>query len=262
MEKIHGFGYAFGSGGAGMKPLVIMTADGQCKATLRGFFERKKFYLSLGCGPIELDDETFDPENDIVVHPGKDPGVWSDPQKVLFSTGKVYEKALIILDHAWEGAPPADQLIERIKTLVEKEAKLEPHRFEVILIEPELEAWIWQRNQQVVDAFGFKGNEAALWNLFEDKSLLLDQDEEEHRFVPANALGGQPPAWPMANPKPENPKGLVEALKSHCRSGPPSEIFSEISSHISVKNCGDEAFQLLRAKLREWFPKPNAGWEK
>lgn len=246
-----------------MKPLLIMTADGQCAATIRGFFEREKFYLTLGCGPIELAGEKFNPEKDIVVHPEHDPGVWSNPQAILSAAGKIYEKVLIVLDHAWDGAPDdPEQLIADIDALVQSEAKIERQRFEVILIRPELEAWIWQRNPHVVDAFGFNGNEAALWNLFENQSLALDADEEEHRFVPTNVLGGQPPAWPMAQPKPANPKGLVEALKDHCQSGPPSEIFTEISSTISVRKCVDPAFHLLRAKLREWFPKPKAGWEQ
>jgi hypothetical protein len=245
-----------------MKPLLIMTADGQCAATIRGFFEREKFHLTLGCGPIELAGVKFNPEKDISVHPGHDPGVWSNPQAILLAQGKIYEKVMIVLDHAWDGAPEPEQLIADIEHLVVNEAKLERHRFEVILIRPELEAWIWQRNPHVVDAFGFNGNENQLWTLFEHQSLHLDKDREKHFFVPVNALGGQPPAWPLADHKPENPKGLVEALSHHCQSGPPSEIFTEISSTISVKKCVDPAFHLLREKLREWFPKPKAGWEK
>jgi hypothetical protein len=245
-----------------MKPLLILTADGQCKATLQGFFERPQYNLSLGCGPIELNGITFNPEQDISVHPKHDPGVWSKPQEVLLAAGKIYNKALVVLDEAWEGAPPPEAIVANIETLVVKEAKWSRDRFEVILIRPELEAWIWQRNTHVLDAFGFPGGQTQLWTLFEQQSLRLNRDTEKHYFVPANPLVAQPPAWPSTASKPENPKGLVEALSAHCASGPASEIFSSITSTISVKKCADPAFHRLRDTLQAWFPLQNPRWAR
>ena len=59
-----------------MRPLLILAADNECAATLRGFFERKDFHKSLGCAAIQLAGVTFDSERDIRVHPGHDCGVW------------------------------------------------------------------------------------------------------------------------------------------------------------------------------------------
>jgi hypothetical protein len=70
------------------------------------------------------------------------------------------------------------------------------------------------------------------------------------------------PAWPASEAKPENPKGLVEALSHHCQSGPPSGLFNEISSTISVKGCRDSAFLQFRKALRRWFPRRREAWEQ
>jgi hypothetical protein len=237
-----------------MKPLLLLLADSECASTFRGFFGREKFHQSLGCGPIQLNNANFDPEKDIRVHPAHDPGVWKDPQTILFAERHIYEKCLVILDEAWEGAPAPEKIIEDIEGLVETEAKWARDRFEVILIQPELEAWIWQRNPHVAEAFEFNGTDAQLWNFLAKQSLRLDAHKKKHRFIGANADGGSPPVWPKTQRKPQNPKGLVEALAYHCHSGPASGMFNEISSKISVTGCVDPAFVKLRDTLREWFP--------
>ena len=241
-----------------MKPLLLLLADSECASTLRGFFGRQKFHLSLGCSELKLGDVRFDPEKDIRVHPAHDPGVWKDPQTILYAERNNYEKCLVILDEAWEGAPAPDKIIQDIEGLVVSEAKWARDRFEVILIRPELEAWIWQRNTHVVEAFGFNGTDKQLWAMLEQKSLTLEPGKKKHRFASANALAGFPPAWPKNEPKPKNPKGLVEALTHECQSGPVSGVFNEISSMISLRGCVDPAFKRLRDTLRAWFP-PEGG---
>jgi hypothetical protein len=244
-----------------MKPLLILTADKECAATVRGFFEREHFHRALGCGPIQLGESTFDPEKDVLVHPGHDPGVWKDCQQILLTERKAYDKALIILDAAWSGAPRPERLVADIEKLAHRQGKWERDRFEVILIQPELEAWIWQRNIHVAEAFDFPGPEGELWELLALQSLALDKRTKKHYFVPADELAGRAPAWAPAETKPQNPKGVVEALSDYCRSGPASGIFNEISSKVSVARCQDGAFAKLRAALGRWFPRNLEPWE-
>jgi hypothetical protein len=244
-----------------MKPLLILAADNECVATLRGFFERKECHKSLGCAPIQLAGVGFDFEKDIRVHPGHDCGVWDDPQLVLFAERNNYDKALIILDEAWDGAPKAEDIVADIEKRVEAEGKWQRDRFEVVLIRPELEAWIWQRNVHVAEAFEFPGSAGELWEMLNIQSLSLDNRTKKHSFVPFDGLNDAP-AWPTVDAKPHNPKGVVEAVSSHCQSGPASGIFNEISSKVSVKGCVDEAFGKLRDALRRWFPRAKDAWEK
>jgi len=244
-----------------MRPLVIITADAECAATLKGFFGRDGYHHSLGCGPIQLDRTAFDPERDIRVHPGRDPGVWKDVSTLLLPERGLYERALIVLDEAFEGAPQPDVLVGQIENLAETHGRWARDRFEVILIRPELEAWIWQRNRHVAEAFEFPGSESDLWRLLEDQSLALDKRTKKHHFVQADSPSGLHPAWPANKSKPDNPKGVVEALASHCQSsGPPSVIFNEITSQVSTAHCVDQSFHKLREALRRWFPAEEAVW--
>jgi hypothetical protein len=244
-----------------MKPLLILAADNECVATLRGFFERKECHKSLGCGPIQLAGVGFDCEKDIRIHPGHDCGVWKDPQLVLLPEKNNYDKTLIILDEAWDGAPSAADIIADIEKRAEEEGGWQRDRFEVILIRPELEAWIWQRNVHVAEAFEFPGADSELWELLNIQALALDKRTKKHSFIPFDGLNDLP-AWPKSDAKPRNPKGVVEAVSIHCRSGPASGIFNEISSKVSVKGCVDEAFGKLRDTLRLWFPKAQDACEK
>jgi hypothetical protein len=237
-----------------MRPLVILTADHECAATLRGFFERDGFHHSLGCGPIQRNGVAFDPEADILVHRNCDPGIWTDAHTMLLPVCKSYERALVILDHAFDGAPAPENLVVDIENLIVGKAKWERHRFEVILIRPELEAWIWQRNPHVAEAFGFPGSHTELWTLLGSQSLVCDKRTRKHAFSSVDIVSGQEPAWPMEKLKPENPKGVVEALSRLCASGPASGIFNEIAYKVSVTRCVDESYHKFRDALRLWFP--------
>lgn len=245
-----------------MKPLLILTADNECAATLRGFFERREFHNSLGCGPIRFGQTTFDCEKDIFVHPGHDPGVWKDPHLVLLPERKSYDKALLILDAAWGGAPEDGQIVSDIEHLAQAQGKWQRERFEVILIKPELEAWIWQRNIHISDAFEFPASSRELWEFLNLQSLALDKRSKKHYFVPVDELSHQFPAWARNEPKPSNPKGVVEALSRHCRSGPASGVFNEIANKVSVTACEDRAFHKLSDALRRWFPREKESWEE
>jgi hypothetical protein len=244
-----------------MRPLLILTADYECVATLRGFFERRDFHKKLGCGPIQLGGIFFDSERDIRVHPGHDSGVSKDPQLVLLPERNRYDKALVILDQAWSGAPDADEIVANIETIAEHEARWQRERFEVILIQPELEAWIWQRNIHVCEAFEFSGSENELWDLLSLRSLELDSRSKKHVFVPVDTLAALAPAWSLQDPKPTNPKGVVEALTRHCGSGPASGVFNEIARTIGVRNCVDKSFHKMRDALCRWFPSQREPWE-
>ena len=244
-----------------MKPLLILAADNECVATLRGFFERKECHKSLGCGPIQRAGVGFDCEKDIRVHPGHDCGVWKDPQLVLFPERNNYEKALIILDEAWDGAPSAEDIVADIEKRAEEQGRWQRDRFEVILIRPELEAWIWQRNVHVAEAFEFSGSDGELWELLTVQSLTLDKRTKKHHFIKLDPLNDAA-AWPKNEAKPKNPKGVVEAVSARCQSGPASGVFNEISAKVSVKNCVDGAFHKLRDALGRWFPEQKGAQER
>lgn len=57
-----------------MRELLFLVADTNMEFALRGFFERERPHLSIGCGPIDFDPR---PNRDILVAAGaNDSGHW------------------------------------------------------------------------------------------------------------------------------------------------------------------------------------------
>lgn len=206
---------------------MFLLADLECEATLRGFFAREQFHRSLECGAF-----SFDEREDLLRDAGgKDPGVWKNAHEILRSKQLSHDHALIILDNAWDGSPNVAAIEQDItRNMVGSGWAVE--QFEIIVIDPELESWIWQDNQHVERAFGHD-RPPSLRSVLEQANL-----------------------WPAGAAKPPDPKRAVEVVNSWYRFGPPSAVFNEIASRVSVRPCTDPSFCKMRAALQRWFPTP------
>lgn len=214
------------------RDIVWLVADLECEATLRGFLERPQFHLSLGCGAFRFsvrDDLLRDAQ-------GKDPGVWKRAHELLRASRITHRYAVIILDNAWEGSPGPTQIEVDISQNMERSGWSSDH-FAVIVIDPELEAWVWQDNPHVEEAFGHSRPPSL-----RDRLATIPHSESDQ------------PLWPSGAPKPPDPKAAVESVLSMYRAGVASPVFNEITSKVSVAQCQDPAFQKLRAALQNWFP--------
>lgn len=218
-----------------MRDIVWLIADLQCLATIKGFLERPNFCRSLECGAFR-----FSVQEDVLrAEMGKDPGVWKQAHEFLREKQYTYRYAVIILDNAWEGSPGPIQIEKDIVRNM-RSCGWDQNRFEVIVIIPELETWIWQDSPIVDQAF-----EHA-----RPPSLRQKLATVTHKS------SGQV-LWPPNDPKPPDPKAAVEAVLSMYRLGPASPVFNEITSKVSVNQCQDPAFQKLKAALQRWFPLEN-----
>ncbi len=207
-----------------MRDLVILVPDLQCDATLTGFFQRDGFHHSLGCRPF-----AFDRRQDLLRETKNDPGVWKNSHEILRLRRRTHRYALIVLDNAWDGSPGVAQ-IESDITGNMTTCGWPRNQFEVVVINPELESWIWQDHVHVERAFGHQGPPSL-------RERLRTAD-----------------LWPDGNHKPPDPKAAVEAVQKWYRFGPPSPVFAEIAMKISVKHCVDPAFQKMLYALQTWFP--------
>lgn len=202
---------------------MILVPDLQCEATLRGFFGREKFHLSLGCAPF-----AFEPGDDLIRETKNDPGVWKNAHELLRLKRATHRNALIILDNSWEGSPGVAQIEKDIGGNMTGSG-WPRGQFEVVVIDPELESWIWQDHVHVETAFGHAGPPSL-------RQRLRDSD-----------------LWPDGGRKPTDPKLAVEAVQGWYRFGPPSPVFAEIAMKVSVKGCVDPAFQKMLRALKGWF---------
>jgi hypothetical protein len=205
---------------AGKRDIIFYVADNGMRTVLTGFLTREKFHLSLGCGKFE-----FDSEQDIRVAPTKDPGVHKTARELLRLFEWTHQHAVVILDADWDGSPGADA----IRKHVSEQMTAGWGEYAVIVIEPELEAWILNENAHM----------ARLFRCPDNYREILKAETEW---------------WPEGQVKPDRPKEAIEYLRDKHRARASYADFGRLAAIMSVGQCIDPAFNELRDKLREWFP--------
>ena len=207
-----------------MRDCIFLLADTNMEAAFKGFLCRDQFHQSLGCGAFD-----FDAGQDLVVASGdSDPGLYTRGHQLLKPYLQTHIHAILVLDSEWDGSPGAEAIDAHISANLYQSGWSEDS-CKVIVIDPELENWIWQRNDHVAKALGLG---SAL------------------EF--SNALSSD--IWPEGQAKPHRPKETLEAVLRANRIPRSSSIYKNITSRVSVGGCEDNSFQLLRTTLQTWFP--------
>lgn len=199
-----------------MKDLVILVADKDMEMTLRGLLSRPQ---SLGVRAIQYD---------IYTHPQHDPGVRAHAAEFLRPYHKMYRYALVLFDREGCGADAvsAEQIAQSVQQQIENAGWQE--RCAVVVIDPELEVWVFSDSPHVAE-------------------VIADGDAQALRAVLARHTGEN-------RLKPENPKSAMEdiiRLKKIPRS---SALFQRLAEKVSLSRCTDRSFVRLRETLARWFP--------
>jgi hypothetical protein len=201
--------------------LIVLVADKDIHFLMQGLLTR---HLSLG-----IIDLSASLEN-IFVHPQRDPGCYNQCSEFLRPFTKDYKNALVIFDH--DGSGQEDKSREEIENDLEQKLSASGwnDRAKVIVLEPEIEAWVWSDSPHVDKILGWENN-----------SPNLREWLKEIHFLAENEL------------KPKRPKEAVEAVLREVRKPRSSAIYQQIAEKVSFKNCTDESFIKLRNTLQEWF---------
>lgn len=204
-----------------MRDCIFLLADRNMEAAFDGFFSREGYHYSLGCDPFDWD---------ILVAAGdNDPGLYTRGHELLRPFQATHHRAIVVLDAAWEGAPDAVQIKQDMTERIQSTG-WEPDTFQVIVIDPELENWIWQRNEHVAQGLGFANRQGLL----EDEAVQAK--------------------WPTGQDKPAEPKELLEDVLRKKRIPRSSAIYKNITSRVSISGCTDDAFLEMHVALLDWFP--------
>ena len=201
-----------------MLDLVVLAADKNIQFALKGALLRSK---ALGIRSI-----TFE----LLVHPGRDGGARSSGSDVLRSQRRQSGHALLILDFEGCGAKVGQTALEVEAQLDVELALVWQDKAKAIVIDPELETWIWGSDNALQAALG--------WPLPQSIRAWLTQQ--------GHAVG--------SNGKPDQPKDAFEALVPVHKLPRSSALYESITSKISLESCQDEVFQRLKHTLRRWFP--------
>jgi hypothetical protein len=208
-----------------VRDCVFLLADGTMEAMFRGFFGRSGCHHSL-----ETRAFIFDPSEDIVSGTN-DPRTYRQAHELLRPHQRTHRHAVIVLDNDWDGSPGVTAIRADIRQNM-CGSGWDDESFEVVVIDPELENWIWQESRYIVEAFAYEG-EATL------REWLRSQD---------------PPMWLDGEAKPRRPKEAVETVLRMTRMPRSAAIYRQIIEKVSVRRCTDPAFLLLCESLRRWFP--------
>ena len=207
-----------------MIDLVCVVADKQMEAAISALLDRPS---ALGIRPIE---------KEILRHPGHDPGCFTNPTEILRGYRKSAEHALIILDHKWEGVPT--QSGEELEDLIADKfriAEMEDWAAPIV-IDPELEAWVFSGSPHVSQILGWQNRNPDLRETLERQGFL------------------EP-----GNPKPHDPKAALTWALREVRKPRNSSMFRELARKVNTRRCQDRAFSRLKRLLRDWFPHTSSG---
>ncbi|GHV74909.1 hypothetical protein AGMMS49940_22110 [Spirochaetia bacterium] len=208
-----------------MRDCFFYLADKNMKFSFEGFLTRPDFYKKLGCGPF-----AFDPQQDAKVAAGdNDPGLCKRGHELLRLYQATHHHAVVVLDAQWDGSPGKEKIAERLYDNIIRTGWPEGS-FQVIVIDPELENWIWQQHDDIARNLQF----ANRYELMADPDLIA--------------------AWPTGQDKPTFPKEIFEKLLRKKQIQRSSVLYKQITSQIPVRGCRDPAFLSLVETLQRWFP--------
>jgi len=204
-----------------MKDLIVRAADQDMEQALIGLFSRPE---SLGTRKI-----VFDIFVDSARH---DPGCFKKAHNFLRPFIKQYAHALVLFDHY--GCGQERQSVETVQGIVENDLSSSGwrDRSAAIVINPELEIWVWSDSPNVAECLGWQTSYGDLRDWLE---------RENH--------------WPSNQTKPTRPKEVMRMVLRRTNTPRSARIFKELGERVSLRRCEDPAFNRLCTVLRNWFPR-------
>jgi hypothetical protein len=200
-----------------MKDLALVVADKNMDFAMRGILTR---HDRLGIRSVSFE---------IKPHIGRDGGVRTTGPETLSLLRHQFRHGLLMLD--WEGAgAEASDAVELEKELDERLTKTWGNTSKAIVIDPELDAWIWGSDNAMSAVLGWKSSQTV-------REWLAGQGYDFDE-----------------NQKPLRPKEAFERLMVVLNRPRSSALYEKVTGRISLARCVDPAFLRLKTTLQSWFP--------
>lgn len=202
-----------------MKDLVVLAADKNMEFGIRGILSRSS---SLCIRRVTVD---------IFVHPERDPGCLLKAHDFLKPFPESYMHALVVFDR--DGCGREERTRKDLESDVEGKLSNSgwKRRAACVVIDPELENWVWSGSHHVDRILGWEGREPGLRDWLRQNGW-----------------------WANGASKPGRPKEAVEHALRTVRKPRSSALYRELAECVSLKLCSDSAFVKLKDTLSRWFP--------
>jgi hypothetical protein len=203
------------------KDLAVLVADADIEFVLKGLLPRG---AALGIRTITLD---------VYRHLHHDPGCLNESHDFLRTSLRSHLHALVVFDREGSGQEqlPRTELEERVERLLARNGW--DDRAAAVVIDPELEQWVWSPAQELDRALGWVGRTPDLRSWLGSRGLLA-RDEA----------------------KPARPKEALAAALRHVKRPLSPSIFQQLGRSLPLRGCTDPAFAKLVNTLQGWFPRP------
>lgn len=187
---------------------------------MRGLLTKRQ--AALGIRSIEFT---------ITRHLLRDPGCRRQAVSTARSYVSDHNYALVLFDKVGSGDEGTER--QRIQDAVEQDLHRNGwgNRSKAIVIEPELETWVWSASAHVGTVLG--------WN--EGTEALRDWLRERH-------------LWPDDEAKPPDPKSALKRAMRVKNRSPRATTFMTLARKVGLRTCKDPAFREVRETLQGWFP--------
>ena len=204
------------------RDLVVLVADRHMERAFKGLLSQQEKF-----GIRNIDYQ-------ILTHPGHDPGCRTQAVELLRPFLSSSNYAIVAFDYHGCGSSlmPAE-----VQSKIERQLFVNgwEKRSHVVVIDPELEEWVWAPSPHVSRALGWGDNFGNLRRWLHDRGL-----------------------WPSGRSKPIDPKRAMETAMRNApgdkRPRRSSTIFERIAKSSDPMSCRDSAFSQLRETLQAWFP--------
>jgi hypothetical protein len=204
---------------AAQRDLFVLVSDGQMQAAVEGICAR---HQALGIRPLDAE---------IRRHPRQDAGCCGEGAAFFKPFVSEYRYALLMLDR--EGCGRETLSPEELEQQAEAELAGSgwPGRAAAVVLDPELEIWVWSDSPHVDAQIGWSG-QPALREWLREAGFLEPQQV-----------------------KPARPKEALEAALRKMRKPRSAALFRTLADKVSLSRCTDRAFLKLKATLQTWFPR-------
>lgn len=201
------------------RDLIVVVPDGDMEFAVRAMLSRSR---ALGIRPITYD---------VRRHVQRDAGCRSDCHNYLRLWLNEYRYAMVLFDHEGSGMEitPRTQLESEVEEILRVNGW--QNRAAVIVIDPELEAWVWSDSPEVDNVLGWTGRTPAL-----------------RAWVQSNTA-----FWNSGKVKPARPKEAFDAALRRVGKQNSSSVFEDLAARVSMDRCLDPAFDKFKSVLRRWF---------
>ena len=203
---------------AGRSDLVVLVADADMKFALAALLPRHR---ALGIRRI-----TFD----ILKHEDRDAGCFARAHDYLRPLAEDYDQALVIFDRDGCGSSePVPDIEAEVRDRLERAGWR--GRCAVVVLDPELEMWVWSPSPKVAECLGWPPDGPALRQWLEQQRL-----------------------WQPNSAKPTDPKAAVERVRREVRKRRSPRLYEQLASVVTTRHCVDDSFRRFREILQRWFP--------